>query len=109
MVGMGRRYGAALIGALGVAAFAALRMLPMIGANIGFGLDTARYEAVARMSVLSKEFLAGAAPPVYPLYLKLLQYNSTAATIGEAVAGVAAWTFLAWMAARVPQDRAIRF
>jgi hypothetical protein len=88
--------------------FVAARVLPVVGSNISIGLDSLGYEAVAHHPLFSSDFVAGVWPVGYPLYLKLVDHNHTAAMVGQVVAGVAAWLFLAVVAARRAQHTVIR-
>ena len=73
---------------LAVVGFVLLRSLPLVGARIGGGLDTIGYEAQAKLPIFSHDFVAGAWPAGYPLFLKAVDHNPTAAMVVQAVVAV---------------------
>jgi hypothetical protein len=88
--------------------FIAARTIPFLGANIGRGLDTYDYRFSASLPPLSRDFLAGARPFGYPLYLKLVRHNEHAAVVGQLLIDTAAWLALALMAARATRNAGLR-
>jgi hypothetical protein len=90
------------------AAFVAARALPFAGSRLAGGVDTLVYESMARQPVTSRAFFAGDRPLGYPLYLKVVHHNQTAATVGQLAVGVLAWLALALVAARATRDPVLR-
>src|SRR5262249_71499 len=88
--------------------FILLRVIPFIGANTGRGVDSFDYEASSRYALFSRDFLAGARPFGYPLYLKLLRHNEHVAVVGHLLLDTAAWLALAFIAARLTRRPGLR-
>ena len=88
-----------------MAVFVVLRVYPFIGARTGRGIDSFDYRAAARLPLFSREFLAGARPFGYPLYLKLVRHHERVAVVGQLVIDTLAWLALALMVARATTNR----
>jgi len=91
-----------------VCAFVVARVVPFLGANVGRGSDSYAYEISAHLPLLSHDFLGGARPFGYPLYLKLVRHNEHAAVVGQLLSDTAAWLALALMAARATRHAGLR-
>ncbi|HEY1740263.1 MAG TPA: hypothetical protein VGI86_16230, partial [Acidimicrobiia bacterium] len=102
-----RRMQIALAG-VAVLGFALLRILPLVGARIGGGLDTIGYETQSKLPIFSHDFVAGAWPAGYPLLLKAVVHNQTAAMVVQVIVGILAWVCLAVMAARAARHAAVQ-
>jgi hypothetical protein len=88
--------------------FVVLRTVPFALAQTGRGIDSFDYAAASRLSVFSREFLAGARPFGYPLYMKIVRHNDTAIVVGQLVVSTTAWLLLALMVARATRRPGLR-
>jgi hypothetical protein len=89
-------------------AYVALRVGAFEGVTTVAYRDSQSYVDVARQSLLSPDFWAGARPWTVPLVYKLLPHDDEARAIAQLVISIACWTALAAAVARCLRPRAYR-